>query len=147
MKKSFPKILLYLILVLLLVSNIYFIHKYLEPSIQVQVGIPLFDEESNVTATIVSPFLDNKEETNLLLMAFLMGRTMDEEQFPTELAHGCIIINYEGCSYPHNMWITEDSVIFEISTESALSYREFHNDHNNVVALLNSLIDSLKKPN
>lgn len=147
MKKSFSKVLICLILVLLLGSNIYFIHKFLEPSIHVQIGLPKFDEESNITAIVLSPFLDNKEETNLLLMAFMMGRTMDEEQFPTELPHGCIIINYEGCSYPHNMWITEDSVIFETSTESALSYREFHNDHNNVVDLLNSLIDSLKKTN
>jgi len=147
MKKSFPKILICLILVLLLGSNIYFIHKYLEPSIYVQVGIPKFDAESNVTATIVSPVLDNKDEANSLLLAFMLGGPMDESQFPTELPHGCIIINYEGCFYPFNMWITEDSVIFEIATEFAVSYREFHNDHNNVVALLNSLIDSLKNRN
>ena len=144
MKKSFPKILLCLILVLSLGSNIYFISKYLEPSIYVQVGLPQYDAESNVTATIVSPFLDNKDEINSLLLAFMLGGPMDESQFPTELPHGCIIINYKGCFYPYNIWITEDSVIFEVTTESAVSYREFHNDHNNVVALLHSLIDSLK---
>lgn len=144
MKKTLPKILFFVLLILLIGSNIFFISKYAEPTIHVQIGLPSFDKEGNITATMVTPFLDNQKDTNLILLAFMMGWPMKEAQFPTELPHGNLIINYEGCSYPHNMWLTEDSVIFETSTESTISYREFHNDHNNVISILNDLLNSLK---
>ena len=144
MKKSLPKILLCLLLVILTVSNIYFISKSMEPTIHVQVGLPIFDEESKISATIMSPFVENKEDANEILLAFMMASPMEEEQFPTDLPHAYLVIHYDGYSYPHRMWFTEDSVIFDASTEDVVSFREFRNDNNNVVPLLKSMVDSLK---
>ena len=145
MKKSLPKILLCLLLVILIGSNIYFISKVREPSILVRVGLPQFNEQSEHTATIMSPFIEKKEDANAILLAFMLGRPVAEDEFPTDLPHGYLVIYYEGCGYPHKMWLTEDSVIFETSTNDLVSFRQYHNDHNNVVPLLKSLLDSLKK--
>ena len=144
MKKSFPKILMCFLLVILTVSNIYFISKYMEPSIYVQVGLPIFNEESGVSATIMSPFVGSKKDSNTILLAFMMAHPMEEEWIPAELSHAYLIIHYDGYSYPHRMWLTEDSVIFEASTEDVISFREFHNDGYNVVPLLKNLVESLK---
>lgn len=147
MRKALPKILLCLLLVLLIGSNIYFISKAREPSILVRIGLPQFNEESEHTATIMSPFIEKKEDINTILLAFMMGRPMEEELFPTDLPHAILVIHYDACSYPHRMWLTEDSVIFETSTNDVKSFRQFHNDHNNVVPLLKNILYSLKNNN
>ena len=147
MKKSLPKILLCLLLVLLIGSNVYFISKIMEPSIYVRVGLPQFNEESEHTATIMSPIVEKQEDANAILLAFMLARPMEEDEFPTDLPHGYLVIYYENCGYPHKMWLTEDSVIFETSTEDMVSFRQFHNDHNNVVPLLKKMLENLKNPN
>ena len=88
-----------------------------------------------------------KEDINTILLAFMMGRPMEEEQFPTDLPHAILVIHYDACSYPHRMWLTEDSVIFETSTNDVKSFRQFHNDHKNVVPLLKNILNSLKNNN
>lgn len=147
MKKILPKILLCLVLILLISSNIFLLSKYREPSIHVQIGLPQFDEESKVSSTIMSPFIEKKEDANTILLAFMLGRPMEEKEFPTDLPHAYLVVHYEGCSYPHRMWLTEDSVIFETSMNDIVSFRQYHNDHNNVVPLLKKMLDSIKNSN
>jgi len=146
MKKRLPKVFLCILLVLLIGSNIYFISKDMEPNIYVQIGLPHFNEESDVSAIEFTPIL-NQEDTNTILLAFMLARPMDSAQFPTDLPHGYLNVIYDACSYPHKMWLTEDSVIFETSTNDVVSFRQYHNDHNNVVPLLKEILETLKNPN
>lgn len=146
MRKYLPKILLCLILIGLIGSNIYFISKYMEPDIYVQIGLPHFNEESDVCAIEFTPIL-KQEDTNTILLAFMMGRPMDSSEFPADLPHGYLNVIYEGCSYPHKMWLTEDSVIFETSSNDVKSFRQFHNDHKNAVPLLKKMLESIKNNN
>lgn len=136
-----------LLILLLVFSNCFFIIKANMPSVFVQVGIPLgFDDFGNTTSVYYNQ-IGNREETDIILLAMVNAIPLSEEAFPQGNPDAMIVVRYGATGYPYQVWFTEDSVIFGNRGPDLEQFKEFHNDHTEVIPLLKNLVNQLKNTN
>ena len=141
MKKSTIVICVSVILVLAIAGSLFLLLKPQEPSLLLQIGKPAqFDADGNINGLQVF-ILEDREQTEIILLSLINSRPVPESEFPTAVADGRITVHYGGCGYPYDVWFYEDSIIF---SNGSTDYRKIFNDHNNPVSLIKELIGSIK---
>lgn len=147
MRVNWKTLLIGLLILLLVFSNGFFIIKARTPSIFIQVGIPLdFDDSGDVTSIYYSQ-IENKENTDIILLAMVNALPLQEEEFPQTHPDATIVVGYNGVGYPYQVWFTEDSVIVGNHGPDLVQFKEFYNDHTGVIPLLKDLVNQLKNTN
>ena len=141
MKKSTIVICVSVILVLAIAGSLFLLLKPQGPSLFLQIGKPAqFDADGNISGLQVF-VLEDREQTEIILLSLINSRPVPESEFPTAVADGRITVHYGGCGYPYDVWFCEDSIIF---SNGSTDYRKIFNDHNNPVPLIKELIGSIK---
>ena len=140
MKKHHLLICLSVLLVLSIALNCFLILKPGSPSLYLQIAKPMDFDENGEIASEYQILLENREQTEIILLSMINAQPIPEEEAPTALPDGRIWIRYQGTGYPYQLWFYEDCIILgnEINT-----YRKIQNDHNNPVPLIKELVESI----
>lgn len=147
MNRKIKLLLVGLVILVLLMGNIFFFTKVNKPTIWIQVGVPLsFDDEGDIASTYFR-MIENKTETDIILLAMVNAIPLTESEFPQSRPDATILVGYRGTGYPYQVWFTEESVIIGNSGPDAKFFKEIHNDHTDVIPLLKNLVDQLKNTN
>lgn len=147
MRIQWKVLLIGLLILLLIFGNCFFMIKAKTPSVSIQVGIPLgFDDSGNTTSVYYSQ-IENKENTDIVLLAMVNAVPLSEESYPESNPDAMITVRYGATGYPYQVWFTEDSAILGNTGPDAEFYKVCHNDHTEVIPLLKDLVNQLKNTN
>ena len=144
MKKRILILSLCLALLLVCIGSIFLYRKANAPTILVQVGIPNFDTEGNITSIRLDPVLDNRQDTDTILLAMIHARRIDPPAVTEELPDAIMMVYYQAMGFEYQIWFLEDSVIIGTDPDYQVEYRMIHNDHTEVVTLLKNLVNNIK---
>ena len=144
MKQKLLILSLCLALLLVCIGSIFLYRKANAPTILVQVGIPNFDTEGKITSIRLDPVLDNREDTDTILLAMIHARRIDPPAVTEELPDAIMMISYQAMGFQYQIWFLEDSVIIGTDPNYQVEYRMIHNDHTEVVTLLKNLVNNIK---
>lgn len=133
-----------LLILLLIVCSVFFYVKANESEIHIQVGIPLQFDETGHPLTVYYDAVAEKQDARIILLAMVNAIPLLEEDFPEGNPDAMIVVRYEAVGYPYQVWFTEDSVIFGNYGPDAKYYKEFFNDHTNVIPLLKNIVNLLE---
>ena len=144
MKQKLLILSLCLALLLVCIGSIFLYRKANAPTILVQVGIPNFDTEGKITSIRLDPVLDNRKDTDTILLAMIHARRIDPPAVTEELPDAIMMITYQAMGFQYQIWFLEDSVIIGTDPNYQVEYRMIHNDHTEVVTLLKNLVNNIK---
>ena len=133
------------LLLVLLVAAVFFIVKPEKSDIQIQIGIPSFDEAGEMTSMVVSPVLEDQDAVDNILLHMIHTVPVAEETVDGRQPDGIIVLFYQGMGWNHPVWLLEDSIILGSSNQDDPQLTQIHNDHMDIVPLLKSLIEEAAK--
>ena len=140
MKRPRLLICLSILLVLSIALNCFLLFKYDTSDLGIYLARPLSFEEDGSIASSYTISLENREQTEIILLSFLNAQPIPEEEAPTALPDGAIMVRYQGTAYPYRIWFHDDHIII---ANNSNAYRKIQNDHNNPVPLIKELIESI----
>ncbi|MBR6596246.1 MAG: hypothetical protein IKK72_06745 [Oscillospiraceae bacterium] len=144
MKRKILIISLCFVLLLVCIGSIFLYRKATSPTILLQVGIPNFDSEGNITSIWLDAVLDNRQDTDTILLAMINARRIDPPAVTEELPDAIMMISYQAMGFQYQIWFLEDSVIIGTDPNYQVEYRMIYNDHTEVVSLLKKLVNNIK---
>ena len=140
MKRPILLICLSILLVLSIALSCILLFRPDNSGLGIQLSKPLtFDDSGQVTSAYTVP-LDDRTQTEIILLSFINAPPIPEDEAPTGLPDGVITVRYQATGYPYRIWIYDDHIIF--GNESNV-YRRISNDHNDPVPLIKELIESI----
>jgi len=142
MKKQSLTILLTVLVLLFTAVLFFFLSPYRGSSIEIQIGVPIsYDETGNVSAVSYGEMLENRQETDTLLLAMLNAQVAPWDAVPKEKPDALITVRYKEVGYVYSVWFWEDLVVF--GNEHTLC-KAIRNDHTDVVPFLKNYVENLK---
>ena len=144
MFKNWKPILICFLISLLMISGAFLCMKFKESSIHIQIGIPLEFDEYGYPITSYYKEIEGYHNTKILLLAMVNALPLQEEDYPQSNSDALIMVRYGAVGYPYQVWFTENSVIFGNRGPDAAFFKEFHNDHTEVIPLLKNIVNSIK---
>ena len=145
MKRNILILTLCIVLLFTCIGCIYLYRKATSPTICLQIGIPNFDNEGNITSIWLDAVLDNRQDTDTILLAMINARKVDPPAVTAELPDAIMMVYYQEMGFRYQMWFLEDYVIVGTDPNYEVEYRMIYNDHTDVVTLLLKLVNNLKK--
>lgn len=134
-------ILFAIVLLLSLGLNCYFLLGADAPSLSIQIAKPLTFNDNGDIASTQTIMLEDRTQTDIILLAFINAQPIPTEDAPTAPPDGEITVRYQAVGYPYRLWFSGDDII--IATGSNV-FSKIQNDHNNPVPLIRELIDSIR---
>lgn len=136
-----------LLILALIVSNGYFMHKARNAGYEIQIGrafpAPVLDENGNeigrtlgIDFTLSKP-LKEKSEINAVIFSLIGADTVEKPAVAEEDPRGGLLIvdRETGIGYQYYLWLDGNSVIFGTGSPEAMVYRE-----NKIAAQLRDLV-------
>ena len=134
----------FFLILLLIISGAFLYMKYKESSIHIQIGIPLEFDEYGYPISSYYKEIEGYHNTKIILLAMVNAHPLQEADYPQGYSDAMIIVRYGAVGYPYHVWFTEDSVIIGNSGPDGHFFKEFYNDHTEVIPLLQNIVNSLK---
>ena len=144
MTKKWWIVLLCTLVILLVATGIFCYKKADNAAIHIHIGVPLSYDETGNPSTIYYDTDINKNETKVILLAMVNAHPLPEKEYPTGPCDAMIVVRDGACGYPYQVWFTEDSIIYGNKGPDWEFYKEFHNDHNEVIPLIKNYAKILK---
>lgn len=118
------------IVILLVISNVYFMNEAKKPDYKIHIGIPVSAEDGSAGFDFSESKPLKKETASDVMLSLLSAHTAEapemEERFPDAvLSVSDWKKNKE--HYLFTFWLEEDSVIFKSESEKGTEYREIDN--------------------
>ena len=118
------------IVILLVISNVYFMNKAKKPDYKIHIGIPVSAEDGSAGFDFSESKPLKKETASDVILSLLSAHTVEapemEERFPDAvLSVSDWKKNKE--HYLFTFWLEENSVIFKSESEKGTEYREIDN--------------------
>lgn len=118
------------IVILLVISNVYFINEAKKPDYKIHIGIPVSAEDGSAGFDFSESKPLKKETASDVMLSLLSAHTVEapemEERFPDAvLSVSDWKKNKE--HYLFTFWLEENSVIFKSESEKGTEYREIDN--------------------
>ena len=119
------------LVILLVISNMYFMNEAKKPDYKIYIGIPVNSAEDGSDGfdfTESKPL--KKEKSSDMILSLLSAHTVEapgkEERFPDAVIS---VSDWEKNKehYLFTFWLEEDSVIFKLENEKGTEYREIDN--------------------
>ena len=136
MTKKLRPFIPYILILLLIIGGIFYLKKTEETSIHIHIGAPLSYDEAGNPSTIYYDTNISRNETKVILLAMVNALPLPQEEYPTEPCDAMIVVRDGFLGYPYQVWFTEDSIIYGSNGPDLEFYKEFHNDHNEVIPLI-----------
>lgn len=127
-------VLICILIILLILSNVYFLKKSQETGYEMLIGIPAINEEHVVSGADFSKStpLKNKSQVDTAFFSLLNANTIQKPAIADNQPDAVIWISEpkEGITYLQiNLWLDEDSIIFITENTSSHEYREIDNTY------------------
>lgn len=144
MAKKLRPFIPYALILLLIIGGIFYLIKTEETSIHIHIGAPLSYDEAGNPSSIYYDTNISRNETKVILLAMINALPLPQEEYPTEPCDAMIVVRDGFLGYPYQVWFTEDSIIYGSNGPDLEFYKEFHNDHNEVIPLIQNYVKILK---
>ncbi|HIT33308.1 MAG TPA: hypothetical protein IAC31_01595 [Candidatus Faecousia intestinigallinarum] len=129
MKNKWISILLYILVVLLALGNLYFLFGRQDERLEVNIGIPGADGQS-VDFTRSTPVTDS-EQVGVVLLSLLYSHPAQEAEIPERSPDAVLWLQNASETYPlARLWLMEDSIISVIGKEGEEECRIIENNGN-----------------
>ena len=132
------------VLILLLLVGIVCCKKAEKSAIHIQIGVPVSFDEAGSPSAIYYDTDINRKDTEIVLLAMVNALPLPQEEYPTGPCDAMIVVRYQEVGYPYQVWFTEDSIIYGNKGPDREFYKEFHNDHTEVVSLIQNSAKIIK---
>lgn len=140
MKRSPLLIFLSILLVLSVALNCFLLLKPDSHDLYLRIAKPLSFDENGEIASEYQVMLEDREQTETILLSLINAQPVPAEEAPTARPDGRIWVGYQGTAYIYRLWFHDDYIIFGNENNA---YRKIQNDHNNPVPLLRELVESI----
>lgn len=140
MKRQPLLICLAILLILSIALNCCLFFKPAYPDLSLRIAKPLSFDENGKIASEYTIMLEDREQTEIILLSLINAQPIPEAEAPTALPDGRIWINYQATAYPYKLWFYDDFIIFGNESNAC---RKIQNDHNDPVPLIKELVASI----
>ena len=140
MKRPRLLICLSILLILSIALNCCLLFRPDFPNLCLRIAKPLDFDENGEIAAEYSIMLEDREQTEIILLSLINAQPVPDAEAPTTLPDGLVWVHYQGTAYPYLLWFYDESIIFGNESNA---YRKIQNDHNNPVPLIKELIESI----
>ena len=133
-EKKLRKILIIFLIILLILSNGYFILKSQKLDYDILIGIPVKSKTNNTIAVDFSKSqpLEKKREMNIVIFSFMNADSVEVDESVEDLPDAIIWVSdpeekityYRAC-----IWLDDNAVIFKIEDESSSEYKKIDNTY------------------
>ena len=122
------KILTAILVIVLIISNAYFIYESQKSDYEILIGVPVKGEDDSAAVNYQkSKPLTEKEDRNTVLFSLLQARSIEKPEITEQLADAVIAISdpQANISYAQiSLWVDESSIIAETGDEELPDYKE-----------------------
>lgn len=118
------------LVILLFISNMYFMNEAKKPDYKIYIGIPVSAEDGSDGFDFTESKPLKKEKSSDMILSLLSAHTVEapgkEERFPDAVIS---VSDWKKNKehYLFTLWLEEDSVIFKLENEKGMEYREIDN--------------------
>ena len=118
------------LVILLVISNVYFMNEAKKPDYKIHIGIPVSAEDGSAGFDFSESKPLKKEMSSNVILSLLSAHTVEapkkEERFPDAVIS---VSDWKKNKehYLFTLWLEEDSVIFKLENEKGMEYREIDN--------------------
>lgn len=118
------------LVILLVISNMYFMNEAKKPDYKIYIGIPVSAEDGSDGFDFTESKPLKKEKSSDMILSLLSAHTVEapgkEERFPDAVIS---VSDWKKNKehYLFTLWLEEDSVIFKLENEKGMEYREIDN--------------------
>lgn len=118
------------IVILLVISNVYFMNEAKKPDYKIHIGIPVSAEDGSAGFDFSESKPLKKETASDVMLSLLSAHTVEapekEERFPDAVIS---VSDWEKNKehYLFTFWLGENSVLFKLENEKGTEYREIDN--------------------
>lgn len=118
------------LVILLVISNMYFMNEAKKPDYKIYIGIPVSAEDGSDGFDFTESKPLKREMSSNVILSLLSAHTVEapkkEERFPDAVIS---VSDWKKNKehYLFTLWLEEDSVIFKLENEKGMEYREIDN--------------------
>lgn len=118
------------LVILLVISNVYFMNEAKKPDYKIHIGIPVSAEDGSAGFDFSESKPLKREMSSNVILSLLSAHTVEapkkEERFPDAVIS---VSDWKKNKehYLFTLWLEEDSVIFKLENEKGMEYREIDN--------------------
>ena len=118
------------LVILLVISNMYFMNEAKKPDYKIYIGIPVSAEDGSDGFDFTESKPLKKEKSSDMILSLLSAHTVEapekEERFPDAVIS---VSDWEKNKehYLFTFWLEENSVLFKLENEKGTEYREIDN--------------------
>ena len=122
------KILTAILVIVLIISNAYFIYESQKSDYEILIGVPVKGEDDSAAVDYQkSNPIQEKEDRNTVLFSLLKARSIEKPEITEQLADAVIAISdpQANISYAQiSLWVDESSIIAETEDEELPDFKE-----------------------
>ena len=118
------------LVILLVISNVYFMNEAKKPDYKIHIGIPVSAEDGSEGFDFTESKPLKREMSSNVILSLLRAHTVEapkkEERFPDAVIS---VSDWKKNKehYLFTLWLEEDSVLFKLENEKGMEYREIDN--------------------
>ena len=118
------------LVILLVISNVYFMNEAKKPDYKIHIGIPVSAEDGSEGFDFTESKPLKREMSSNVILSLLSAHTVEapkkEERFPDAVIS---VSDWKKNKehYLFTLWLEEDSVLFKLENEKGMEYREIDN--------------------